>query len=640
MKISKKALIMLLLGGVSVLSLSCTAKSDAAVSANQIITVPRANLTVDITAVGNLALSRTEDLAFDIFYAKAAAKATVGEVLVAEGNAVKEGQVLATLDTSEWAEQLKALEDKVEAADRQVTVKKRALLQTEINLTDAKTALQDAEAADVWPAEIYTARAAVWDAESQVEEAQAVLRGDQLVLVYNRALGMYQPHEIETAWDKKVWNDKLTAAEATLIATRVKLDKLLAESTDSVKVKNAEERLSTAQAKLASLLAQSTSNALAQSTTEAQKIELQKKIEIQKTEVELAKEQLKNAQNALTGVAKKRLQLEQAKGNVEDAQQAIEDAKKALADAQKALDDAKVKSPLITAPFAGFITLVNVKGGDEVLNGAVAVQIADPNKFEADIMVSEANIQKVKVGGTASVQVEAIPGLSLSANVTHIAPTATVQSGVVNYKVKVEIQPLQSVTPGQPPATNNLSSGNVTSGVPSGSFRPPFGSGNMTQEQIDQMSQQRQQTSNNLSSANITSPRQPTGGNSSGTISPRQGGTRASQGQMPTMLPSDFQLKQGLTVTVSIMIQERNDVLLVPNGAITRRGSESMVKVSKGGVIEERAITTGINNWQYTEVINGLSEGEQVVVPKSTTTTPTTQQQGGMRIPGMGGFGR
>jgi hypothetical protein len=61
--------------------------------------------------------------------------------------------------------------------------------------------------------------------------------------------------------------------------------------------------------------------------------------------------------------------------------------------------------------------------------------------------------------------------------------------------------------------------------------------------------------------------------------------------------------------------------------------------VSADGTTEERAVTTGISNWQYTEVTDGLSESEQVVVPEGTTATTTTTQQGGNRvfIPGMGG---
>jgi len=52
-----------------------------------------------------------------------------------------------------------------------------------------------------------------------------------------------------------------------------------------------------------------------------------------------------------------------------------------------------------------------------------------------------------------------------------------------------------------------------------------------------------------------------------------------------------------------------------------------------------RAITTGITDYQFTEVTEGLSEGEQVLVSRGTTSESTTTQQqpGGMMIPGMGG---
>ena len=112
----------------------------------------------------------------------------------------------------------------------------------------------------------------------------------------------------------------------------------------------------------------------------------------------------------------------------------------------------------------------------------------------------------------------------------------------------------------------------------------------------------------------------------------RQGGQ---QGHVPTFIPEDFQLREGLTVTVTILVEEVDDVLLVPNSAITRQGGPSYVRVvSADGTTEERAIQIGISNWQFTEVTEGLSEGEQVVVPQGTAA-PTSQQRG-MFIPRVG----
>jgi HlyD family secretion protein len=242
-------------------------------------------------------------------------------------------------------------------------------------------------------------------------------------------------------------------------------------------------------------------------------------------------------------------------------------------DAQKALDEARNASPEITAPFDGFITKVNVKGGDEVLKGTVAVTLADPNKFEAEILVNEMDISQVKVGGTATVEADAFSGISLPARVVHISPTASIQSGVVNYSVTVEVQSLESITQQQAGQEAN-----GTESPPAG-FTPPTGEGSTT------------------TSSTMT-------------------------------IPENFQLKEGMTVTVNIIVAQRTGVLLVPNGAITTQGGQNYVQViSSTGTTEQRAIQIGISNWQYTEVTEGLSEGEKVLVSGTSTTSTTSQQQ-------------
>jgi RND family efflux transporter MFP subunit len=269
-------------------------------------------------------------------------------------------------------------------------------------------------------------------------------------------------------------------------------------------------------------------------------------------------------------------------------------------DAQRALDEALNASPEVTAPFDGFITRVNVEGGDDILKGTVAVTLADPNRFEADILVSEMDIFQVKLGGDATVQMDALTSLTIPATVTHISPTATIQSGVVNYYVKVELESMEALMQQQQEAMPDISSGELPAPI-----KQAIEEGRMTQEEAEAMLEQMQQ---------------------------------ARQGQQTAI--EDFQLREGLTVTVSIIIEEATDVLLVPNGAITTQGRQTYVQVvSADGTTEERAVTTGISNWQYTEVTDGLSESEQVVVPEGTTATTTTTQQGGNRvfIPGMGG---
>jgi RND family efflux transporter MFP subunit len=293
----------------------------------------------------------------------------------------------------------------------------------------------------------------------------------------------------------------------------------------------------------------------------------------------------------------------------------LELAEARFEEAKEAVEDALENSPEITAPFDGFITKVNVSGGDEVTKGTVAVTLADPNKFEADILVSEMDIFQIELGGEALVEVDAVEGLSLRAEVTHIAPTATIQSGVVNYEVKVELQSLEEAMQEQQQARQEAMP-DISSGEALERIQQAIDEGRITQEQAEEMMEQMQQ---------------------------RQG---EQQDQMSAMIPENFQLREGLTVTVSLIVDEASDVLLVLNSAITTRGWQSYVQVlSPDGTIEERAITTGISDWQYTEVTSGLSEGEEVIVPQGTTTSTTSEgtweegRPGGMMMPGMGGFG-
>jgi RND family efflux transporter MFP subunit len=399
-----KIILAVVLCGVGAFLLVSVFKPDSAPALQyQIASVQGGNLSIEITGSGNLALSSTEDLTFEM-------AGTVQEVLVEEGDSVEEGQVIARLDTSEWENELTAVE--------------LDLLQAKINL---------------------------WNAELALDKA-----------------------EEDTTSDFRAWEIQI-----------------------------------------------------------------------------------------------KRLQVKLAEGRLEDAEEALEEASEV--------------SPEVAAPFDGFIINVNVSGGDEVKKGTVATTLADPNKFEVDIMVGEMDISQVEKGGRATLQADAISGISFPAEVTYIAPTATIQSGVVNYKVTVEVESLEAVVQEQQTISG-------TAQVPPSGMTPPEG------------------------------------------FTPPAGQGSTSTDQTPATSQAS-QLREGLTVTVGIIVEQRINVLLVPNGAITTQGGQSYVQVlSPDGTIERRAIKTGITDYVNTEVTDGLSEGEKVVVPLVTTTT--TQQQG----PGYGMF--
>ncbi|OCT15998.1 efflux transporter periplasmic adaptor subunit [Paenibacillus pectinilyticus] len=104
-------------------------------------------------------------------------------------------------------------------------------------------------------------------------------------------------------------------------------------------------------------------------------------------------------------------------------------------------------------------------------------------------------------------------------------------------------------------------------------------------------------------------------------------------------------LKYAMTATAEIFIQDKKDILVVPIQVVTTTKGKSTVTVKKAdGTTEEREIKVGIRSKTQMEVLSGLSEGDEVVMPVRKATT-TTQQQGfpggagGFPGGGAGGFG-
>lgn len=591
MRIVKTIAVILALGAVALPVLSCTKSDSNTTSQTLTQTVRRGNISIDILGSGNLALSQKEDLAFEI-------AGYVAEITVEAGDAVKKGQVLATLDTSDWEDLLDTLQDKLTATRRTLTAKQRALTDKQRQVTEVEL-------------EVTTAERLVATKELAARQAKVRLQTAE----YDLSV-IADVKKAQDAVDKA--ENDLKIAEA-LLWERVNISQPTAAERDwwTLKVNEAKEILANAQQDLSYILS---GTSLRITTPVA--LEVATKT----LAVEEAHRQVDDAQvaiqNAQKGVEDAKQAVEDAKQDVVDAQNAVDDAQKAVENAQKALDKARSESPEVKAPFDGFITNVKVQGGDDVAKGTVAVTIADPAKFEAKIPVNETDIYKLKVGGNATIKVDALPQVTLLAKITHIAPTPvsqSAQSGVVNYEVTVEVESAQTQstsTTGTAGATGRTWQGagqGITQEQVLQRLDDAVKSGQMTEEQATQIRQRMQQAGQAGQSQNAA-PAQQTGSDTGFEMS---------------------QLKEGLTVTVTITVQGKTNVLLVPNQAITRQGTNNTVQVMVNGVAQTRSIQTGIANSQYTEVTEGLSEGDQVTIPLSTApATSTSGQPGG----GAGGF--
>jgi len=77
------------------------------------------------------------------------------------------------------------------------------------------------------------------------------------------------------------------------------------------------------------------------------------------------------------------------------------------------------------------------------------------------------------------------------------------------------------------------------------------------------------------------------------------------------------ELRDGMSATAEIIIERRDDVLLIPNRAIRGTLENPMVVVLVDEQVEEREITLGLTDGINTEVLSGLEEGEKVILPTS-----------------------
>jgi HlyD family secretion protein len=100
---------------------------------------------------------------------------------------------------------------------------------------------------------------------------------------------------------------------------------------------------------------------------------------------------------------------------------------------------ATVNQLSIIAPFDGQILSVDNLVGDSVDTGELSVNLADMDHLYVETQVDESDIAAVKLGNQAEVTLDAVPGVTLTGNVSAINPVGEIVSGLVKYSVRVDL---------------------------------------------------------------------------------------------------------------------------------------------------------------------------------------------------------
>jgi HlyD family secretion protein len=72
------------------------------------------------------------------------------------------------------------------------------------------------------------------------------------------------------------------------------------------------------------------------------------------------------------------------------------------------------------------------------------------------------------------------------------------------------------------------------------------------------------------------------------------------------------ELLVGYSADLEVILDTRENVLRIPTSAV-QEGNKVLIYRSDSGKLEERTIKTGITNWEYVEVLEGLRQGDRIV---------------------------
>jgi HlyD family secretion protein len=79
-------------------------------------------------------------------------------------------------------------------------------------------------------------------------------------------------------------------------------------------------------------------------------------------------------------------------------------------------------------------------------------------------------------------------------------------------------------------------------------------------------------------------------------------------------VPEGVGLKAGMSATADVVITERDNVLLVPDRAVSKdTQGNTTVEVMVNGRATEKSVTIGVSDGLYTEILDGLGEGDLVI---------------------------
>jgi RND family efflux transporter MFP subunit len=137
-----------------------------------------------------------------------------------------------------------------------------------------------------------------------------------------------------------------------------------------------------------------------------------------------------------------------AQSQADSAATQLKVARAQVGTAQARLEAARAQLDytVIRSPLSGVVVQRNAEVGEMVAPGGFTTQqstgaivrIADPSSLEVEADINESYIARLKIGQTASIAIDAVPGRKYQGRLRQIVPTADRQKAVVGVKVTID----------------------------------------------------------------------------------------------------------------------------------------------------------------------------------------------------------
>lgn len=347
-----------------------------------------------------------------------AASGIVDEVLVAEGDFIEAGQVIARLENERQVIAIAQAEAQVRSAQARIDELQAGSRPEEIASAQAAVDIANANLARLQegsrPEDIAAAQAALAAAQAAYQEVLDGADDGQLIQAEaDLANAEAALRQAQAAYDEVKWRNDVAAlpqaaelerATNNYEAARARYD-LLVEGANESEIASARAQVEQAQATLDKAMAPATESEIAAAEAEVRRAE---------------------AQVALLEAGTRPETIAAAQADLTAAQTNLMQRQLELSDTQ------------LTAPFSGTIASLNLEVGEQVAATAPVVQLADLSAWRVETDdLTEINVVYVQVGDNVMISVDALPDLALTGTVERIKPLGENKQGDITYTATI-----------------------------------------------------------------------------------------------------------------------------------------------------------------------------------------------------------